>query len=85
MTEPKLKEDWEVFTTDEDWKECWYEQDEDKVYKIAEKIGGEVMHCYYFENPVAYPTSSDGEFIGFLIRKDGVIYGEDEIGDLNDA
>lgn len=73
-----LKRDCEVFTTNEDWKDCFLEQDEDKVYKIAEKIGGEVKLCYYFESPITYPTSSDGEFIGFLIKKDGEFLGEEE-------
>ena len=77
-----LKEDWEVFTTDEDWKQCYYEGDEDKAYSDAEKINGKVMLCYYFEDAPAYPTSSDGEFIGFLIKKDGEILGEDEVGEL---
>lgn len=77
-----LKKDWEVFTTDEYWKECWLEQEEDEVYKTAEKIDGEVVLCYFFENAIEYPSSSDGEFIGFLIRKDGEIYGEDEIIDV---
>ena len=72
-----LKEDWEVFTTDEDWKQCFY--DEDEAYKKADEISGEVKLCYYFENAPAYPTSSDGEFIGFLIKKDGEILGEDEV------
>lgn len=74
-----LKNDWEVFTTNEDWKECWLEQEEDEVYKTADKIGGKVVLCYFFEQVMAYPTSSDGEFIGFLIRKDGKIYGVDEV------
>lgn len=64
----------EVFTTNEDWKECWIESEEDEVYELAGQVGGEVVLCYYFEEPAPmYPTSSDGEFIGFLIRKDGEI------------
>ena len=76
------KESYEVFTTNEDWKECWMESEEDEVYELAEKVRGEVVLCYYFEYPIPYPSSVDGEFMGFLIRKDGEIYGEDEIDDI---
>lgn len=72
-----MKEDWEVFTTNPDWKEVFY--DEDDAYKTADRINGEVVLCYYFENPIPYPSSIDGEFLGFLIRKDGEILGEDEV------
>lgn len=78
----RFKRPCEVFTTDEDWQECWMESEEDEVYRIAEKIGGEVVLCYYFERMIEYPSSTDGEFEGFLIRKDGKIYGVDEIDDI---
>lgn len=78
-----FKKSWEVFTTNEDWKECFY--DEDEAYKIADKVGGEVKLCYFFEEAIAYPTSSDGEFIGFLIEKDGELYGEDEIEEMGEG
>ncbi len=76
-----MKRSHEVFTTDECWKDCWMESEEDEVYKLAEEIGGEVVLCYYFENPIPYPSSSDGEFLGFLIRKDGEIL---DLGDLDE-
>lgn len=75
-----MKMDNEVFTTDRDWKEVFY--DEDTTYKTADKIGGEVCLVYLFKETIAYPTATDGEFIGFLIRKDGILYGEDEIEEV---
>lgn len=73
----RFKSDNEVFTTDADWKDVFY--DEDEAYKTADEIGGEVCLCYYFNEPIPHPSSCDGEFLGFLIRKDGVLLGEDEI------
>lgn len=54
-----------IYTLDED-RETIY--DEDEAYRVAEQVGGEVKLCYYVDRFVEYPTTTDGEFLGFLVK-----------------
>ena len=77
-----MKMDNEIFTTDRDWKEVFSPSQEDDVKKLAKQVDGELCFVYLFDETIPFPDSIMGRFIGFLIRKDGILYDALEIEEV---
>lgn len=70
-----------IFTTDEFRDVIDFEKE---ASQLADKVNGEVRPCYYVSYHVAFPNTTDGIFIGYLVTTDDgkVICDEDELEEL---